>query len=415
MKALQFDVFLFDLDGVLYVENTPQPGARKLLAQLRRRGKTVRFLTNDPRPTRQTLSKRLQAMGFEAALEEITTCGWATARHLKQQNVQSAYVLGSSGLRTEISRMGITISDQPSVDAVVVGCSASIGYEQIRTAVLLLHQGAQYIATNNDGSFPTTDGPAPATGAIAAAVTAASGQQPKVVGKPYPAMFTAAMAGIGSAPKTVMIGDRIDTDILGAHRFGLSGVLVGGDADRPSTRPLLPGSPRQPDGIIKNLSELHALEITPYKASAPKQWPDKLQPGVGIVAFNRQGAVLLIQQARNDHWSLPMGPVEPGESVKEAAKRKLESAAGCAGKNLRLSAVYSRPDQQTFTAPSGQTVHLITTCFTAEVGAETSPAPAFEEVHQASFFPPNTLPENLLSIHNRWITDALETRNVIAD
>lgn len=221
-----FDTILFDLDGVIYVGEHALPGAPESLARLRRAGKHIRFLTNDPLPTREDVMRRLAGHDIDAALNEIVTSGWATANWLREQKVGSARVIGSEGLKTEISRAGVAVSHPGrNVDAVVIGCDENTGYADIREASRLIRNGAAYVATNDDATFPTPDGPAPATGAIVAAVTVAAGREPYIVGKPHPHMFRAAL-GTLPASRALMIGDNPATDILGAECMGIAALLL---------------------------------------------------------------------------------------------------------------------------------------------------------------------------------------------
>lgn len=257
MIAASFDTFLFDLDGVVYVGTDPVPGAARTIARLRERGKTLRFLTNDPRPTREGVVRRLQRMDVAAEPSEIVTCGWATAAHLRASEVESACVVGSDGLRREIQATGIPVADTGSVDAVVVGCDEQVVYPDIRRAAEQIRQGARFIATNDDPTFPTPDGPAPATGAIVAAIRTASGCEPHVIGKPNPEMFDAALAGIETG-RAVMIGDRLATDIAGAQRYGIASLWFnhGGKRSVPDD------PPAQPDGILTVWAELLGSDRT---------------------------------------------------------------------------------------------------------------------------------------------------------
>jgi len=254
--AERFDTYLLDLDGVVYLGDQLLPGARSSLRRLRRMGKTLRFLTNDPRPTRKDLAGRLGELGVEARPAEIVTCGWATATYLNDQALQSAYVLGSDGLRRELEQAGIELAGEDGRDgdlgAVVVGCDETICYPHIRRGARLIREGARFVATNEDPTFPTPNGPAPATGTITAAVRTASGETPCVVGKPHPTMFEAALRDLDSEG-TVMIGDRPDTDILGARRHGIAAlVLRRGGED--STQTL--EEERRPDARISSLDDL---------------------------------------------------------------------------------------------------------------------------------------------------------------
>lgn len=251
MIASQFGTFLLDLDGVVYVGDRALPGARSSIRRLRNWDKTLRFLTNDPRPTREGIVARLDDFGIEAHVEEVVTCGWSTAVHLRKSGIQSAYVVGSDGLRRELEQADVHPTDGEDAEAVVVGCDVTVSYPDIRRAARLIRRGARFVATNEDATFPTPNGPAPATGTIVAAVRTASGEEPYVVGKPHPGMFRAALDD-HDPEGAVMVGDRLDTDILGAQRQGLTALLLDreGTPSRPEDRK------KKPDLTISSLEAL---------------------------------------------------------------------------------------------------------------------------------------------------------------
>lgn len=256
MIADEFTTFLLDLDGVVYVGEKPVPGARSALRRLRKRGKTLRFLTNDPCPTREGVAACLDRLGIKASVQEVVTCGWATALYLRRSGVRSAYVVGSEGLGQELACAGIQITGDEDTEAVVVGCDERVSYSDIRRAVRLIGRGARFIATNEDPTFPTPDGPAPATGAIVAAVRTASGEEPHVVGKPHAAMFEAALSDLDPTA-AVMIGDRLATDIVGARHQGIAALLL--NRETGTARP--DSEEAAPDLVIASLEALFKRSI----------------------------------------------------------------------------------------------------------------------------------------------------------
>lgn len=262
----QFDTFLLDLDGVVYLGDSLLPGASRSLQRLRERDKTLRFLTNDPRPTRRNVAARLSGYGIDASIEEIVTCGWSTAAYLSERGIESAYVLGSDGLRREMRQSGLELAANDA-EVVVVGCDEQICYSDIRRAARLIRRGAKFVATNEDATFPTPEGPAPATGTIVAAVRTASGREPVVVGKPNGAMFEAALGGLDPAT-AIMIGDSLATDIAGAHRHGLPALLVDADSESgqlPSEKPPAEGRSDErarPELVISTLEDVFHETLT---------------------------------------------------------------------------------------------------------------------------------------------------------
>lgn len=228
--ADRFDAFLLDLDGVVYLGKELLPGSEEALARLRKAGKEMRFLTNDPGPTRLQLARRLTRMGIEARVDEVISSGWATARHLERSGVKSAYVVGSRGLAAEIIAAGVEVVDNESCDAVVVGSDEHVGYGHLRRASRRIFEGSRFIATNADASFPSPKGPLPGTGAIVEAIRVTTDARPFIVGKPYPPMFDFALQSLDAGREgTLMVGDSPDTDIEGARRAGIRSVLVSRD------------------------------------------------------------------------------------------------------------------------------------------------------------------------------------------
>lgn len=404
--AEQFAAFLFDLDGVVYVGEKVLPGARDSLARLREMGKPVRFLTNDPRPTRDDVAQHLAEMGVEVRTKEVVTSGWATAKHLRESGMRSAYVVGSEGLAAEVRELGVEVVGLGrDCDAVVVGCDERVSYRHIRRASELVHGGARFVATNGDGSFPGPEGPLPATGAIVAAIRAATGKRPTVVGKPHPRMFDlcAEDLGIEASSSVAVIGDSPETDILGAHNSGFAGILV-------SSRPDVFASPRDyrvPDATIADLRGLFEPELTARRWKRPAfPWPEKVKAGVAGVVFDWSNRVLLVRRMDNGLWGLPSGHVELGEAVEEAIRREVSEEAGLEVDVLRLIGVYSDPESQAFSYPSGEVSQFVTSCFLCEISGGELHADRVE-VLDAAFFPANALPEDLLPMHPRWLSDAL--------
>lgn len=254
--ADDFDTFLIDLDGVVRLGEEPLPGAVEALNRLRRMEKRIRFLTNDPRPRRETVAHRLRQLGVQVETGEIVTSGWATARYLEREGVAAASVVGSEGLSAELRARGIRLTEEDP-DAVVVGADEHTSYRDIQRALRHIVRGARFVGTNPDGSFPTPDGPAPGAGAIVRAVEAATGVEPIIVGKPEPPMFEMALEDVPDDARAVVIGDNPETDVLGAHRAGLPGILI---ADHEPNDPGTDDS-RRPDGCVSGLAHVFDASI----------------------------------------------------------------------------------------------------------------------------------------------------------
>ena len=253
----RFDHFLIDLDGVVYVGEEPTPRAAELLRLLRQEGKSRLFITNDPRHTSREYAEKLNRLGIPAAADEFLTAGRAAALYLQQEGSrESVYVVGSEGLRREIEAVGGAIlRGAAGIEAktVVVGGHPDFHYEELKVATLAIRKGAAFIATNRDANFPMPDGLWPGTGPVVAAIEVATGVKPIVVGKPEKRIFQIALDLFPRRGRSVMIGDRLDSDILGGRRAGLSTILVlSGCTTEEDARK----GPIRPDHIVPNLSAL---------------------------------------------------------------------------------------------------------------------------------------------------------------
>ena len=223
----RWDSVLMDMDGVLVHENEAVPGADRFVAALRDAARPYLVLTNNSMYTPRDLAARLARLDLPVPASAIWTSALATAKFLADQRPGgSAYVIGESGLTTALHEAGYTqSSDDP--DYVVLGETRTYSFERIAQAVSLVRRGARFIATNPDPTGPSPTGPLPATGAVAALVSAATGVTPYFVGKPNPLMMRSALNAIGAhSETTVMIGDRMDTDIVAGIEAGLETVLV---------------------------------------------------------------------------------------------------------------------------------------------------------------------------------------------
>lgn len=219
--------YLIDMDGVLVREEHAIPGADAFIAALRERGVPFLVLTNNSIYTPRDLSARLRAVGIQIAEESIWTSALATARFLEGQRPGgTAFVLGEAGLITALHHAGYTMTDN-NPDYVVLGECRTLSFERITLATRLIQGGARFIATNPDATGPSNHGAIPATGSIAALLTAASGVRPYFVGKPNPLMMRFALNAIGAhSETTAMVGDRMDTDVIAGMEAGMQTILV---------------------------------------------------------------------------------------------------------------------------------------------------------------------------------------------
>jgi NagD protein len=238
------ECWLTDMDGVLMREEQALPGAAEFLARLAERGRRYLVITNNSIFTPRDLSARLAHSGLDIPEESIWTSALATATFLADQLPHgSAYVIGEAGVTTALHEVGYTLTER-SPDFVVLGETRTYSFEAITRAIRLIEKGARFIATNPDVSGPSEEGPLPATGAVAALITAATHQRPYFVGKPNPMMLRSALNRIEAhSENTVMIGDRMDTDVIAGIEAGLDTILVltgstrSGDVERFPYRP----------------------------------------------------------------------------------------------------------------------------------------------------------------------------------
>lgn len=215
------------MDGVLFHEEQPIPGADRFLARLRELELPFLVLTNNSIYTRRDLSARLRAGGLEVPEDAIWTSALATARFLQEQRPGgSAFVVGEAGLTTALHEAGYTLTDL-NPDYVVLGETRTYGFERITRAIRLVIGGARFIATNPDPIGPSPGGPLPATGSIAALISRATEVAPYFIGKPNPLMIRSALNAVGAhSESTTMVGDRMDTDVVAGLEAGLQAILV---------------------------------------------------------------------------------------------------------------------------------------------------------------------------------------------
>lgn len=218
---------IFDLDGTLYRGSEVIPGAVETVKALRERGIAVRFLTNNSGSTRQALSDKLCRMGFSAAPQEVWGTGPAAADYCLRNGYQRVFWVGEPGLKESLEGAGLTVTDGP-VDAVVAGICRTFTYAWLDAALQQLLAGAAFIATNRDGTYPIEGGHVqPGAGAIIAALEAASGVTPTVLGKPSPYLVEQILVEAGVSPcDALVVGDRPNTDLEAGRAAGCDTWLV---------------------------------------------------------------------------------------------------------------------------------------------------------------------------------------------
>lgn len=246
--------YLIDMDGVIYRGGDLITGADRFVAELQSLDVPFLFLTNNSQRTRRDVAKKLERLGIRVSESHVYTCAMATARFLASQKPNgTAYVIGEGGLLTALHKNGFSIVDKDP-DYVVVGEGRNLNFEMAEQALRMILAGAKLIATNMDPNCPTQHGMRPGCGAVVAMLEAASGVKAFSVGKPSPIMLRAARKELGlSTDDTVVIGDTMETDILGGAQLEYKTILVlsGTTAERD-----LRHYAYQPDLVVPSLEHL---------------------------------------------------------------------------------------------------------------------------------------------------------------
>jgi 4-nitrophenyl phosphatase len=251
---------LIDMDGVLWRGAQPKPGLKDFFALLRQRQIGFVLATNNASRTPNHYANILAGFGVRVSADEIITSGQTTADYLAQHTAPGApiYVIGGDGLHHTLAERGFRLlnsdAEPGSAKYVVVSWDRQVTYDKLAQATLHIRAGAGFIGTNPDRTWPGERGLVPGAGAIIAAVQAATDVEPTIIGKPSPVMLQLAMRRIGaSAATTAMLGDRLETDILGGQNAGLTTILVLSGITTPDD---LAASPIQPDLVFEDIAAL---------------------------------------------------------------------------------------------------------------------------------------------------------------
>jgi glycerol-1-phosphatase len=267
--ADEFDGFLVDLDGVVWVGREMLPGAAETLGALLARGTKLVFVTNNPGRPATAYAERLRRAGVEAGPEQVVTAGDATAR-LAADRVGSgrrALVIGAAAFKEAVDRAGLELVElaadllsaaaddraEVEADAVVVSGHRYFDYAELLGATRALQRGAVLFATSRDPTMPMPGGAWPGTGAVLAAVETASGATAEIGGKPERHLFDAARERIGGAERVAMIGDRVSSDVEGGRRVGLATILALSGA---TSQEEANGASPAPDHVVGGLADL---------------------------------------------------------------------------------------------------------------------------------------------------------------
>lgn len=233
LRQASIGALLFDMDGVIYRGNAAIPGAAALIANLQAHQIPFLFLTNNATLTAAQFQAKLAILGIYVDQAAVFTSSMATAAWLSRQAPPGAPVLvvGEAGLRQPVLAAGLTVvTDWRQAAWVAVGLDREATWSSLRDAALAIRAGARFVATNSDATLPSEEGELPGAGALVAFLRTATGVEPTVVGKPQVAMFEQALARLGIIPaQAIMVGDRVETDIVGGQAAGLRtiGVLSG--------------------------------------------------------------------------------------------------------------------------------------------------------------------------------------------
>lgn len=249
---------IIDMDGVLYRGDEPIPGMAGFVGFLREQGIGFILATNNATRTPQQFVGKLAGMGVTVYPGEVLTSALATASYLSSIAPPGTrvYVVGQDGLQTALREAGFKLVDN-GAEYVVVGMDFTVCYERLRDAALQIRAGARFVGTNPDRTFPSEVGIQPGAGSILAFLEAATGEKPTVIGKPETTMMEQAMALMDAQPSaTAVLGDRLETDILGGQRAGLLTILVlSGVTDAA----LLAESEIQSELVFNDVAHLHAV------------------------------------------------------------------------------------------------------------------------------------------------------------
>jgi NagD protein len=262
--------YLIDMDGVIYRGSHLIPGADRFIRELLDEDVPFLFLTNNSQRTRRDVATKLKRLGIPADEKHVFTCAMATARFLAEQKPHgTAFVIGEGGLLTALHNNGYAIVDKDP-DYVVVGEGRAFNFEMVEAALNMVLAGAKLVATNLDPNCPTQSGQRPGCGATTAMLEAASGVRAFSVGKPSPIMMRGARKELGlRAEQTVVIGDTMETDIVGGVQLGYRTILVLSGSTR---RDDLVRYAYRPDRVVESIADLsHARLMEAFAADAGSQ------------------------------------------------------------------------------------------------------------------------------------------------
>ena len=258
-------LYIFDLDGVIYRGERPLPGVKETLTQLRKRGDKICFLTNNSTLSRSGLQKKLTQMGIEVNLEDLFPSSYLAAIYLshkiKRKNTM-VLVFGEEGLFEELSQAGIKLTSKAKdADYVVVGMDRKFNFEKLKLAYEAILNGAKFVATNRDVTYPVEEGTIPAAGAIVKALEVSTHKRALLLGKPRLFGLKTVMKSKGyTSGDAILVGDRLETDILAGKKLKITTVLILSGITLEKMLQKAPPS-LKPNYVIHSLLDLPSLKI----------------------------------------------------------------------------------------------------------------------------------------------------------
>ena len=228
MKLIDIKALVLDMDGVLWRGKEPIGDLPKIFASIKAKGLEFAFATNNSSTTAEQYVAKLESFGVKAIAAQVITSGLSTAEYLggKYSSGIEIYAIGEEGLFSALEGVGFRVG-KTNAKVVVIGLDRQVDYDKLKTATQLVRQGAALIGTNPDTTLPTPGGLAPGAGSILAAIEAATGIKATIIGKPNPLMFNQALQWLGKkSNETLVVGDRLETDIAGGQAAGFQTALV---------------------------------------------------------------------------------------------------------------------------------------------------------------------------------------------
>jgi HAD superfamily hydrolase (TIGR01450 family) len=323
--ADDYDLVIFDLDGVVYVGTEPVPGAASAIARVTGAGVPVAYVTNNASRRATEVAALLAEVGVPADPVDVLTSAEAAAVLLGDDLPAGAPVLvvGADALRAEVAEVGLTPVDSADAApvAVVQGYGPAVGWQSLAEACVAVRAGARWVATNTDATLPSPRGPLPGNGSLVAALATALGRRPDVVvGKPEPTLFRLAARRHG-ATRPLVVGDRLDTDMEGAHRAGMDSLLVLTGVSRPAEVLVAPARHR-PTHISAELNGLLApadAVAVPTGEAAAGGWRVTMEDGRWRLSGGGS-AVDALRALAAASWTRPGAVAPDGEAAADALR-----------------------------------------------------------------------------------------------